>query len=1221
MGKLMNSAISDSILFDSVLSTTMIPVFWKDADRRFLGANRAFLEYYGFAGVSVILGKNDEDMGWHSEPDPYKNDELRVLSEGISTYRVPGKCMARGMERNIVASKSPIVDGGRIVGLVGSFEDVTGEVRQREEIVRLNHEMEEHIREHDRLMNVSDVVIVKVRLADYTFAEYNDAMYRKIGFTRDEYEKSFHHSMEAYFTGGYEEELLKLKRAVSEAMEKGRESFSLEMKLPAKNGAAWISGEASFCDIDPETGKPASLYAVYRDVTDIVETQQKLAKAEIEAEHAAFLTQQNRRMRRMLDTVPTGLGAIRITGGVPNGMIQLNRFFFERMDIEDEGNGMAGLGSFTDCVHPDDRERCRSDFQSFLREKELCSEQYRFRSALTGRYRWLNVRADFLTISERKQIAYFAFTDIDDMKRTEAELKESHSLYERTVNALQVGLWKYDIPNRRIIMGTNASTKALCRKLGWPEVFENAPEGTLQTIEPEDQQKYLQAFRDIEEGKDAVCEVWYRRQPGVEPHCERETYHVEFDENGKPSAAYAIGQNITAEKKVRERYEREMHYLRHNSDESLIAKGHYNLTKNIVLEYENSMRQKVYSFRPGISYDDAYRGMLKFSYSDADRREIEDKLNRENLISRYQHGEMHTTLEYRRSVEQDEPIWISMTVHTYMMPETGDIELFSYAYNISERKMIDKVMGTISDVEFDYIGFIYAKTGQFEFIKRRNGILFPEIRQKTDYGVCCDYVRSHFVNQDECSQFDSSVSLDNILKGLKDNGRFTSTYRRTEENRLFCKQLDYVWFDQEAEIIIVVRSDVTAAFRREQKQLRQIEAAKLEAVRANEEKSAFLSSMSHDMRTPLNGVLSFTRFALKEEDPRKKQEYLEKIDASGKLLMDLVSDTLDLSRLESGKATLEMQAVLPDELVKTVVTALQPSAELKGIRLTEDLRNNPGKPLWCDKLKVQKIVLNLLSNAIKYTPEGGEVFVRQDYQKSGPSGPVWHLIVEDNGIGMSRTFMERMYEPFTQEKRSEAVNTPGTGLGLALIKRYIDLMAGTIEVNSRVHQGTRWEVRLPIREAEEISAAGETPPVDFSLLQGKHILLCEDNDTNTEIATMLLKDRGMEVAAAADGEEGIERFLESPEGGYDDILMDIRMPKMDGFTAAGKIRSSGRKDAGTVPIIAMTADVFDESLRKARECGMNDYVTKPFEPDKLYSAIVKGIKERSGEEANEKIHQ
>jgi PAS domain S-box-containing protein len=1075
--------------------------------------------------------------------------------------------------------------------------------------------LENRIAEIDRMMDISNVCIVKIDLQDYSFAEYNDAMCRMIGITREEYERKYHHHMDAFFTDEYREELDKLQKAAKKALKEKKQGFSLNMKIPSKGGSIWIGGEASFCDEDPQTGRPKYLYAVYRDISEIIATQKKLAHMEMRAERLSIAGDQNRKMRRMLDGVPSGLGALRLKNGVPGKTMQMNRFFLERVDLQGDADGMADLHSFTDCMHPDDRERCREDFRTLIRSREVMSGQYRFRRAGSGEYFWISVRASFSMLTKDTGIAYFAYTDIDEMKKTELALRESRRAYERTVDAMQIGMWTYDIPGHRIVLGENKATVELCRKMSWPNVFENAPESTLVTIEEEDREKYLAAFREIDAGHDVTVDVWYRKQAGMELHCERESYHVVSGDDGKPLRAYGIGQNITAEKKVEERYRREMHYLRHNSDESLLAKGHYNLTQNLVLEYESSMKQKIYSFKPGISYDKAYEGMLKLSYDEEDRHLIEDRLSRENLIHRYQQGQMQTTLEYRRNVEGQEPIWISMTVHTYMMPETRDLELFSYAYDISDRKLNDLVMGLISEEEFDYIGIIYAGTGQFEFLKKSDLILFPDIRKKTSYAACCAYVRKNFVNKNECEQFDAAVSLESILEGLQSRGRHAAVYHRTENGETLCKQLDYVWLDRSSETILVVRSDVTAAYRRDQEQLRRIEAAKLDAERANEAKSTFLSSMSHDLRTPLNGVLGFTALALKEQDLQKKQDYLEKIDASGRLLLDLVNDTLELSRMESGKITLTPEAVMPADLVPAVVTALRPSAELKKIRLETDFAEDAKAPVWCDRLKVQKIVLNLLSNAIKYTPEGGTVSVRviKAPEDRKAAGYCRSLVVEDNGIGMSSEFMKRMYEPFSQEKRSESVRTPGTGLGLSIVRRYVDLMGGTIDVTSELHKGTRWTVSLPIYETEKELPKRPAREIVGHSLAGRRVLLCEDNYMNMEIAEVLLKDWGMEVETAENGKEGLEKFSASPSGYYNAILMDIRMPVMDGNEAARRIRAAERSDAKTIPVIAMTADAFEESIRETEEAGMNACVTKPIEPVRLFEVLQDSI---LGESAN-----
>ncbi|MCI2063069.1 MAG: response regulator [Eubacteriaceae bacterium] len=269
----------------------------------------------------------------------------------------------------------------------------------------------------------------------------------------------------------------------------------------------------------------------------------------------------------------------------------------------------------------------------------------------------------------------------------------------------------------------------------------------------------------------------------------------------------------------------------------------------------------------------------------------------------------------------------------------------------------------------------------------------------------------------------------------------------------------------------------------------------------------------------------------------------------------------------------------------------------------KDYRN---EPVWADRLKINKIALNLISNAIKFTHSGGTVMVTPYCSSSSNEKGTCSFIVEDTGLGMSEEFLKHMYEPFSQEKRSESVRMPGTGLGLSIVKKYVDLLGGTICVKSRLREGTRWEVTLPVTK---LHGGPEEKPKEKNIeaLQGRRILLLEDNIMNTEIASMLLKEKGLLVETAENGSLGLKKFTASPEGYYDMLLMDIRMPEMDGLEATRRIRALNRADAVTVPIIAMTADAFEESIQEAREAGMNAYITKPVEPMKMYETLLQCI--------------
>ena len=375
-------------------------------------------------------------------------------------------------------------------------------------------------------------------------------------------------------------------------------------------------------------------------------------------------------------------------------------------------------------------------------------------------------------------------------------------------------------------------------------------------------------------------------------------------------------------------------------------------------------------------------------------------------------------------------------------------------------------------------------------------------------------------------------------------------------------------------------------------------------------KDRFFANISHDMRTPLNAVIGFSSLAqLPGVTEAQKDDYLGKIQSSGRLLLDLVNDTLTISKTANGKMQLSLSPVTTDALTAQIIAEIQEMASAKGIVFTADQSACRPRTVMADPLSVQKILLNLLNNAVKYTPEGGTVsFTAADC--GDHDGIVY--TVRDTGIGISADFLPRLYEPFAQERR-KGYEGMGTGLGLAIVHDLVELMHGTIQVDTKVNEGTCFTVILPLKETQPVSeqqtaAASEE---DLSLLKGRKVLLVEDNEINRQIAVMMLSSMGVETDQAADGREGLERFAASNPGTYSAILMDLRMPVMDGYESARRIRRLDRRDAGKIPIIAMTADVFAEDIRRCREAGMNDHVAKPVDAILLRQALIRQIAEHS----------
>ena len=379
---------------------------------------------------------------------------------------------------------------------------------------------------------------------------------------------------------------------------------------------------------------------------------------------------------------------------------------------------------------------------------------------------------------------------------------------------------------------------------------------------------------------------------------------------------------------------------------------------------------------------------------------------------------------------------------------------------------------------------------------------------------------------------------------------------------------------------------------------------------ANKAKSTFLSNMSHDIRTPMNAIIGFTTLALSSiTEQEKVKDYLGKILSSSNHLLSLINDILDMSRIESGKVVLEEQetnlAVLADELEHL----LSEQAKAQGLELKVDYSKLRDRDVFCDKTRLNQVLLNLLSNAVKFTPAGGHVsFTLTQLEQLSPGKGVYEIRVKDDGIGMTAEFAKRVFEPFERERTSTVSKIQGTGLGMAIAKNIIDMMGGTIDLHTKKGEGTEFVLRLELVlqaqpkpvEAKQQELLPESSSESFA---GKRLLLVEDNELNREIACMILCKYGFELETAENGQEAVEMVAAAAPGYYDLVLMDIQMPIMDGHEATRRIRALENPELAKVPIVAMTANAFDEDRRAAKDCGMNGFISKPINMQEVIQAL------------------
>lgn len=375
------------------------------------------------------------------------------------------------------------------------------------------------------------------------------------------------------------------------------------------------------------------------------------------------------------------------------------------------------------------------------------------------------------------------------------------------------------------------------------------------------------------------------------------------------------------------------------------------------------------------------------------------------------------------------------------------------------------------------------------------------------------------------------------------------------------------------------------------------------AVRA---KSEFLSHMSHDIRTPINGMMGMLDIAQAHlNNPEKMDLCLSKMRGAADQLLSLINDVLDMSKIETGSIQLVEEPFDMIRLLNGTLAVQEIIASEKSLTIEQDIEGAIEHPCVCGSPNyVRSILVNIISNAIKYTNPGGDIFVSARELFCDGEYVKFEFIVSDTGIGMSEEFAEHIFEPFTQEHAENRSSYQGTGLGMSIVKNLINKMKGTITLETKQGEGSTFTITLPVKLDTVCFEETETEEEETSI-EGMKILLVEDNDLNLEVAQYILEDAGAEIIVARNGLESVELFEQSESDSFDVILMDVMMPVMDGLTATKRIRKLKRKDARTVPVIAMTANVFNEDIIAAKEAGMNEHIAKPLDFDKLIHTLAK----------------
>lgn len=683
--------------------------------------------------------------------------------------------------------------------------------------------------------------------------------------------------------------------------------------------------------------------------------------------------------------------------------------------------------------------------------------------------------------------------------------------------------------------------------------------------------------------------------------------------DGGDAMVYADYHDITEEKEMQEKLRQQyrdqifQHYL--VSDANTLILGHCNITENKIIEIEDRTNSRLLE-RFGYVREDFFTGIGTLIADEKERQQFYEKFLNEPSIRAFEAGIKEILMPcYVNLPDTAEGRYVLFKVNLVETPDTGDITGILTITDITEKTIQEKIIKMLSSLNYDLVADVDLVHDKYEVVSGGD-VNIDEIQGSQSARV--KRVVEELVVDTEKEYVREMMDPVKMLEYLQDRESYSFRYSvKTEDGTIFTKNMLVCAIDLRMGRIGLVRTDVTDMLAAERKVKYDLEKALSEAEKASRVKSEFLSSMSHDIRTPMNAIVGMTALASANISNQEKiQDYLKKISISSQHLLSLINDILDMSQIEQSKIHMNLQTLHMDEVIDQIFSIMTSQAKDGGLQFIVEKEEIKHHCFRGDMLRIKQILINLLSNAFKFTSEGGKVLFRTEEIPADSSKNVRYcFIISDTGIGMTQEFMEHLFEPFC---RSEKVNkVEGTGLGLSITKGLVELMGGKIQVESQVNQGTTFRIELEFEQVEERinHITGVKESMKEESLEGRHFLLVEDNMINSEILGELLQMRGATYVLKENGQEAVEEFKNTSPGTYDAILMDIQMPVMNGHDATREIRKLPRPDAKTIVIVAMTANAFAEDVQKALDAGMNGHVAKPVDM-KLLCNTLAGLMEK-----------
>ncbi len=991
---------------------------------------------------------------------------------------------------------------------------------------------------------------------------------------RATFDQKYAHS---FFAGMHPDDLEEHRKLIKRLMEEGIPYDTTYRLLDGENNYVWLKVNTIAID----HGAYYSVYCNYLDMTELV---QKNKEIEVQAQT----------LKLALDVANLDYWEYDLIHKDVTPSEKLSNVY--HMSSEKDFHTM--LQQDYACLSLKDRNKFLRAFKNIQNGSDYEEIEAQVPSTKHNKSMWARHRCFVVSDFEGKRTKVICTRE--DISR-QKEVEQSFFTIMQHHNILS---WKYDLVHEKFILDGVTKEKI--------DQMDNSAHtidlaSLTSSLHPDDIEKVHDCLHALKNGTDVLSVVLRFKYKDTDYSYYKIHYSVLPQDNGKREIALGSAVDVTDYMLQKNKYDEMLSLHRKKTNEKTLLNGFCNLKKDVILEMNDYTGFDLEN-KFGMVRDAFFVQLAQCIVNEEQRKAFLDTYLAAPLIYDFKKGITEHINTYLVDFGEGQK-YIEVKVDT-IERDDKDLIGFLVVTDITEETINNNVIHTITEQDFDYIGYLDIQTKKMTIVADSKNFgeenkIYNDYDTQVLKGLVPKVIE---IERDACAQ---TNTLSGIIKGIEQNkGIYKTSYSVVNPNTKLeeRKMWTFSYFDERQDKIILTRSDITPTYLAEKQQRTYLEEAVEMAKNANQSKTDFLSNMSHDIRTPMNAIVGMTDIALQNlNDKAQVEDSLRTIEQSSSHLLSIINDILDMSKIESGKSVLIQEPFDNATEYQKVVNTFKPLTQNAGLTFVHSCEFiHP--TMQGDLLKMHRILDNIMSNAIKYTPKGGTIYYSfKEKPYTNPQFALCEIAVEDTGIGMDEDTLEHIYEPFHRGSLSKSSEYTGTGLGMAIVKSLVELKGGEIKIESAVGKGTKVTVSIPSKILDTKLEHPKTQDLSTVYdLTNVSVLVVEDNIPNQKVAKKMLTNLGASVTIAENGKIGVDLFTQDPA--FDIILMDIQMPVMDGYQATRAIRSLNNQKAKTVPIIAMTANAFTEDIHKSLECGMMAHLPKPINVDTLYKTIIQYLK-------------